>query len=150
MNRPLIKLGADDRLLAFVFALLVVVCCVGCPVGVDHGKSKPPINVVPDKVALADVWAITVEETADRPKHLEQSAVIADLKFWDATLPSRWRHYDKDSDAGRKYLPTIGVTPLPALIVAAKQSSGSLKTLKVVTVPASTADVSKLLGEVAK
>lgn len=151
MNQPRIKLCMDDRLLAFVCALLLSVCCIGCPVGVvDHGKQKPPINVVPNKVSIADVWAITVEETAERPKHLEQSAVIADMKFWDATLPSRWRHYDKDSDAGRKYLPTIGATPLPALIVSAKQPSGRLKPLKVVAVPSSTADVTKLIGEVAK
>lgn len=150
MDRPTIKTGCGAPAGMGTLLLFVLLSLCGCPVGVDHGQTKPPINVVPSKVAIADVWAITIEETLDRSKHIEQSAIIADMKFWESTLPGRWRHYDKDSDAGKRYLPTIGATPLPALVLAAKQPSGNLKPLKVIAVPSAKTDVTKLISEVAK
>jgi len=123
--------------------LLLLVCC-GCPVGVEPSKKPlPPINVV-----AGDKWVITLEETADRAKHLDQSAVIADLKFWNDLKASgiikQALHYDVDDPAAAPLVAKLGSVTPPALLVCVKQPAG-LKVVKVVPMPSKSEDVAGAL-----
>ena len=127
----------------FLALLLLLVCC-GCPVGAEPSKKPlPPINVV-----IGEKWAITLEETADRAKHLEQSAVIADLKFWNGLKASgvikQALHYDVDDPTAAPLVAKLGSVTPPALLVAVKQSAG-LKVVKVVPMPSKNEDVEGII-----
>ena len=128
-----------------LLGLLLLIFTCGCPVGVEpsHKKPLPPINVV-----TGDKWVITLEETADRAKHLEQSAVIADLKTWNSLKAAgtikQAIHYDVDDPQAAGLKAKLGAVTPPALFVCVKQPTG-LKVVKVVPVPSSTSDIAGLL-----
>ena len=72
MNEPRLKLGADDRLLAVVFALLI---CAGCVAQTDSGKTTKPKPKPIGKQTLADLaYESFQQRDGVRAKKLREAA----------------------------------------------------------------------------
>ncbi len=102
MLRPrfLDRIGADDRLLAFVFVLLLIGCSL----------PLPPVPVPPNPVPIITTEAtiIVIEESADRD--FDTASVLGDIGFW-TSLGVKFRIYDDDSPDAAKYLPLVNDRP---------------------------------------
>lgn len=133
--------------LLFIASLAVNGCLQGVSTPIHVVDPKPPVK---QTLSIADVWIVTVEQTEERPQHLLQSQVIADLKYWDDMIPGRWRHYDADAPAAKTWIDKLNGTKLPAMVFAAKQPAGTLKVLFSTTVPETTSKVTELIDGVTK
>ena len=123
MNRPRIKLGVDDRLLALVFALLLI----GCSIPLPPGPVPDPINPTPvvPIVVTPGLRVLIVRETADKLPE-EQSAIftsapfrkfIADnkgkIKIWDDEVDTA-----NESDQAFVKLLQVPRASLPWIVIA--------------------------------
>lgn len=132
---------------------LAILVSLGCLQGVDAPVTpinpRPPAKITVD---VRDIWLFTVRQTEDGTKHIEQTAVIGDLKFWMTNYPGRWRHYDADTTEGKNLLPAIGSVPLPALVISAYSGAdrSGLSVIKVVPVPSTTDGVTEAVKAVTK
>lgn len=151
MNRPHIKLGIDDRFLAFVIFLLAIGCSIPITPIPDPINPPDPIVVVP--VTTEQRIALILHETHDQSPELNRLKI--ELQSGEAASYFLAHHHsafvlDIDSkDENKQPLPVIarlktkiGDKPLPVLIVAAKDKAGKLdqvlycESLKAGTTPA--------------
>ena len=149
MHRPHLKLGIDDRFLAFVLLLTLF---VGCSIPVNPPvPTPPPVVIVP--VTTEQRIALILHETHDQSPELNRLKI--ELQSGEAASYFLAHHHsafvlDFDSkDENKQPLPVIarlkpkiGDKPLPVLIVASKDKSGKLdqvlycESLKAGTTPA--------------
>lgn len=113
---------------------------------VDAGEGpRPPPK--PDPVIADRVfWVVTVEESADRTP--DTAKVLGDLKFWQGVGQThKWRHYDRDSEAGKGYAKKAGENgvTLPALLLYAENAKSGDEPVAVVALPKTTAGVSETI-----
>jgi hypothetical protein len=107
-----------------------------------EGPRPPP---KPDPVITDRLfWVVAVEESADRTP--DTAKVLGDLKYWQSLL-HKWRHYDRDSEAGKGYAKKAGEknVTLPALLLYAENAKSGDEPVAVVPLPKSTAGVSETI-----
>lgn len=101
------RIGVDDRLLAFVFALLLWVWAAGCEIPIPPGPTPDPINP-PVPVVTTEATIIVIEETANRD--FDTASILGDIAFW-TSLGVKFRLYDDDSPDAAKYLNLVKERP---------------------------------------
>jgi hypothetical protein len=145
----LLRKKANGIISLAILVSLGLGCLQGVEAPVIPVNPKPPAKITVD---VRDIWLFTVRQTEDGTKHIEQTAVIGDLKFWMTNYPGRWRHYDADTTEGKNLLPAIGSVPLPALVISAYSEAdrSGLSVIKVIPVPSTTDEVVAAVKAVVK